>query len=86
MPNLFCFCGNKIDLSPIPCPDEKMLIGVEDYDDVMEALQNQDARKAEDLLENKVQSVIICDSCGRYFLSKGPGSPEYHVLIPDPES
>ena len=81
VPKLICKCGVTIDLSPIPCPDERFLIDASDMESVFEAI-DEDTSKAEELLETRSQSVIVCKSCGRYYVSKGD-SNEYSVLVPE---
>ena len=83
MPNLLCKCGNTINLSPIPCPSEKLLVGSSDFESILELLESHACEEAERLLESKTQSVIICDNCGRYHISKGGDSTGYQILTPE---
>jgi hypothetical protein len=83
MPKLHCKCGDTINLSLIPCPSEKLLIGSADYETILEFLENQAYNEAEKMLETNALSVIICDNCGRYYVSKGKDSDEYRALVPE---
>lgn len=82
MPNLACKCGNVIDLSPVPCPNEYSLISDRDMEAVFDAMDAAPS-SAVDLLEAAATSVIVCDVCGRYYISKGKESVEYTVLSPE---
>ena len=82
MPKLKCRCENVIDLSPVPCPNERFLIGSMEMEKVFDAL-DENASSAETILETQTQSVIVCDRCGRFYLSKSDDSNEYAVLVPE---
>ena len=82
MPNLACKCGNVIDLSPIPCPNEFLLLSDMDMEAVFHAIEDSPST-AEDLLEKAATSVVVCNSCGRYYISKGKGTVDYVVLVPE---
>ena len=84
MPNVACKCGNVIDLSPIPCPNEFLLFSDADMETVLGAIEDSPST-AESLLETAATSVIVCDGCGRYYLSKGKDAVDYIVLVRDDE-
>jgi hypothetical protein len=83
MPKLQCRCSNVINLSTIPCPSEKWLIESADFFAIIEALDSQDYKQAEQMLEEKTLSVVTCDNCGRYYVSKGNDSVEYFAFVPE---
>lgn len=82
MPNLVCKCGNMIDLSTVPCPNGYSLISDADMEVVYDALEDAPST-AEALLEKVARGVVICDVCGRYYISKGKESVDYFVLSPE---
>ena len=85
MPKLGCLCGNVINLSPIPCPNEFALISGADMEAVFSALEDSPLT-AENLLETVATSVIVCDVCGRYYISKGKDSSDYFILALEEET
>ena len=57
------------------------MISAEDLETVFDQM-SESPEQAESLLEEKTVSVIVCDNCGRYFISKAD-SNEYICLIPE---
>jgi hypothetical protein len=50
---------------------------------LFEAIESGTDRVAETL--EKAVDVVVCEVCGRYFVSKGPDSIEYFILVPEPQ-
>jgi hypothetical protein len=46
-------------------------------------MDSQAYKQAEQMLEEKTLSVVICDSCGRHYVSKGEDSNEYQAFVPE---
>ncbi|QDT30601.1 hypothetical protein Enr10x_59690 [Gimesia panareensis] len=82
MPKLGCRCGHVIDLTPIPCSNEYSLISDSDIESVFSAIESSPSEAGE-LLESVTINVVVCDVCGRYYISKGKESVEYEVLVPE---
>jgi hypothetical protein len=84
MSKLHCRCGNIINLSTIPSPNEKYLIDSRDFYSVIESLDSQAYKQAVQMLEEKTLSVVTCDNCGRYYVSKGEDSyHKYQAFVPE---
>jgi hypothetical protein len=81
MPKLKCKCSYVIDLSPIPCLSEFILISDLDMETIFKSLE-EDSNDTATLLEEKSKSVIVCSNCGRYHLSI-PDSNAYVTLVPE---
>jgi hypothetical protein len=82
MPKLSCKCGHVINLSPVPGPDEFWLISDADMEDIYDATESSPST-VEEKLQASSTSVVICPSCGRFYVSKGNDSLEYNVFSPE---
>jgi hypothetical protein len=58
------------------------MLASEDFENVLELLENGTSDIVEFLEQHSV-SVVVCDRCGRYYISKGLDSNEYDVLVPE---
>jgi rubrerythrin len=81
MPKFLCRCEHVVNLSPVPCPEEKFLIDGADFYAVIEAIASQPYKQAIDMLEEKTRSVLVCAECGRHYVSKGHDSEEYWAYV-----
>lgn len=54
-------------------------------EEVFDAL-DESASRAETLLENAAVGVVVCDVCGRYYISKGKDSNAYVALVPEDQN
>ncbi len=81
MPKFLCRCEHVINLSPVPCPQEKFLIDGDDFNAILELMDGNEYQQAVSMLEEKAVSVIVCDTCGRHYLRKDQDSNEYWAFV-----
>lgn len=61
MPSILCRCGDRIDLSMIPNPNEWLLVSDVEYDEFSEEV---DAEK----LYKRFRHMLICPNCKRLLI------------------